>query len=149
MKLTLTVQYSGAKSGLPRKADLARWARAALAHDARDGTATIVIRFVDEHEGAELNQRFRHKAGPTNVLTFPYAPEESNSLHGDLVLCAPVIEREAQAQGKTPAAHSAHMVVHGILHLRGYDHITQDEAVVMEGLETSIIAGLGFPGPYG
>lgn len=149
MKLMLTVQYSGGKSGLPQKADLARWARAALADDARTGTATIVIRFVDEHEGAELNQRFRRKAGPTNVLTFPYAAEESNDLHGDLVLCAPVIAREAQAQGKTPVAHSAHMVVHGILHLRGYDHITQDEAVVMEGLETSIIAGLGFPQPYG
>lgn len=148
MKLMLTVQYGGDKNGLPRKADLARWARAALMDDARDGTAAIVIRFVDEAEGAELNQRFRHKTGPTNVLTFPYPPKEIGDLRGDLVLCAPVIACEARAQGKMPMAHSAHMVVHGILHLRGYDHVTPDEADVMEGLETSIIAGLGFSRPY-
>lgn len=146
MALALDVQYACDRHGLPKTADFRRWAQAALA-DA-PAAAQIVVRIVDETEGAELNQRYRGKAGPTNVLAFAYRAANDQDLHGDLVMCAPVVQREAQAQGKPATAHWAHMCVHGILHLRGYDHATQDEADVMEGLETSILAGLGFPGPY-
>ncbi len=147
MPLTLDVQVACECHGLPPAADFRRWANAALAA-AADGAAEIAIRIVDEAEGAELNQRYRKKAGPTNVLAFPYAAAGRNDLHGDLVMCATVVQREAREQGKTAEAHWAHMCVHGILHLSGYDHATQDEADVMEGLETSILVGLGFPRPY-
>ncbi len=145
--LSLDVQVACEVDGLPAAAAFRRWAKAALAA-AAEGTAEIAIRIVDEVEGAELNQRYRRKAGPTNVLAFPYTPATGHDLHGDLVMCAPVVQREAREQGKAAEAHWAHMCVHGILHLCGYDHTTQDEAVVMEGLETSILEGLGFPRPY-
>ena len=148
MSLTLDVQYACEGADLPPEIDLRRWARAALAAAAAHVHAEIVIRLVDEAEGAELNRRYRKKTGPTNVLAFPYAPATDQDLHGDLVMCATVVRREAREQGKEPRAHWAHMCVHGILHLCGYDHTTQDEAVVMEGLETSILEGLGFPRPY-
>lgn len=148
MPLTLDVQVACEGDGLPSAADFRRWANAALAGAAADGAAEITLRIVDEAEGAELNQRYRKKSGPTNVLAFPYEAVGRNDLHGDLVMCASVVRREAREQGKTAEAHWAHMCVHGILHLRGYDHATQDEADVMEGLETSILVGLGFPRPY-
>jgi probable rRNA maturation factor len=148
MSLSLDVQYACEGDGLPPAAGFRRWAKAALAAAAAGASAEIAIRLVDEMEGAELNQRYRRKAGPTNVLAFPYAVAADHDLRGDLVMCAPVVQREAREQGKVAEAHWAHMCVHGILHLCGYDHATQDEAVVMEGLETSILEGLGFPRPY-
>jgi probable rRNA maturation factor len=149
MHLDLDLQIASASSALPSEADLARWAAAALA-GRRDG-AELTIRIVDEPESAELNQTFRGKAGPTNVLSFPFEPPPGlppTELIGDLVICAPVVERESEEQGKDPQAHWAHMVVHGALHLLGYDHIEEAEAQEMEGVETTVLCGLGFPRPY-
>jgi probable rRNA maturation factor len=144
----LRVQYACGRAGVPRATSLRAWADAAL--DARRGVAQaeVVIRVVGGTESARLNRRYRHKQGPTNVLSFPYAAPARGALHGDLVICAPLVRREARAQGKTPVAHWAHLVVHGILHLRGYDHIRRRDAVVMERLEKVVLKGLGFADPY-
>ena len=122
------------------------WAVAA----APEGEAELSIRLVDEAESAELNHTYRHKTGPTNVLSFPceVPPGVPCTLLGDLVICAPVVEREALEQHKLPEAHWAHMVVHGVLHLRGYDHIEDADAVEMESLEIQILSRLGYPNPY-
>lgn len=110
----------------------------------------VSIRLVDTDESQTLNNRYRHKNKPTNVLSFPceIPPEVELNLLGDLVICAEVVEREALEQGKTNKAHWAHMVVHGCLHLLGYDHIEETEAQEMESLETAILLELGFPPPY-
>jgi probable rRNA maturation factor len=159
----LTVQRACAVSDLPDDAQLASWVRAAIAHGAAEPRrrAAVTLRIVDDAEGAALNQRYRSKPGPTNVLSFPFEQpaglpaevlsELQSSLDaelGDLVICAPVLRREATAQGKTLAAHTAHLVVHGTLHLLGYDHIEPAEADRMEALETAILTGLGFSTPY-
>jgi probable rRNA maturation factor len=160
--LILDLQIATAAGHLPARADLECWAGAAVAAGAphRGGPAELTIRIVDEAEGAALNHRFRGREGPTNVLSFPFeAPaaiaglaepgtDPLGALLGDLVICAPVVAREAADQGKPGAAHWAHMVVHGVLHLLGHDHIDPDEAARMEALETAILAGLGFPPPY-
>ena len=148
MKLQLTVQRATQAKTLPADADFTRWLEAALA--GRRHTAELVIRIVDEDEGAELNRRYRHKSWPTNVLSFPadLPAGVSTKLLGDLVLCAPVVIREAAEQGKPEPAHWAHLTVHGILHLLGYEHDTGSQAGQMEALETSILAGLGYPDPY-
>jgi len=124
------------------------WVNAALRDHAHD--AELTVRFVDEGEAAELNRRWRGKSGPTNVLSFPVSGLEQAApgLLGDIVVCAPVVEREAEQQGKRLQAHWAHMVVHGTLHLLGYDHENNEEADIMESLEATILAGLGFPNPY-
>ncbi len=116
--------------------------------DASD--AEVVVRLVGEAEGRRLNREFRGRDRATNVLSFPFEPPPGVELDhlGDLVICAPVVAREATAQGKSPEAHWAHMVVHGMLHLQGYDHQNDDQAAIMEGLETQILAGLGYPAPY-
>lgn len=131
---------------VPDEEAFQRWADAAAETDG----AEISIRLVDEEESAELNRTYRGKDQPTNVLSFPFEVPEGvpNDLLGDLVICVPVVEREALEQGKTSAAHWAHMVVHGLLHLQGYDHIEDDEAEVMEAKETAILGRLGFPNPY-
>jgi len=108
--------------------------------------AEIVLRIVDEAEGCELNHQFRNKEYATNVLTFVY--DDMQPLTGDIVLCAPVVSKEAQQQHKNLTAHYAHLTVHGILHLQGYDHIEEAEAVVMEQMETQILARLGYDDPY-
>ena len=110
----------------------------------------LVIRIVDEPESQQLNKTYRGKDRPTNVLSFPFdaPPEVGSPLLGDLVICAPVVIKESQQQGKTELAHWAHMVVHGVLHLQGYDHQTDTEAEQMEGLERSILQRLHFPDPY-
>lgn len=118
-----------------------RWARAALLAD-----AVVTVRFVEAIEGRALNAEFRGKDYPTNVLTFVYDDEQPRA--GDIVLCAPVVRKEADAQGKSLAAHYAHLVVHGMLHLQGFDHERADEAAVMEARETAILARLGLPDPY-
>ena len=101
-------------------------------------------------ESAELNQHYRGKPGPTNVLSFPFEapPGVETEILGDLVVCAPVVEREALEQGKTLQSHWAHMVVHGVLHLQDYDHIEENEAVIMESEEITIMNRLGFSSPY-
>lgn len=111
---------------------------------------SLAIRLVDEDESQALNHQYRHKNAPTNVLSFPcdLPPEVELDLLGDLVICAPVVAREAQEQGKSAEAHWAHMVVHGCLHLLGFDHIEDAEARVMENLETAILQALDFPPPY-
>ena len=148
MRLRLDVQYATQAPDLPDKAALAQWARAALA--GVPVSAEVTVRIVDEAESAALNQRYRGKQGATNVLSFPYeeAPATAGRLSGDLVICAPIVEREARAEGRPAVAHWAHMVVHGIMHLRGYDHIEEQEATVMEGLEVEVLRKLGFPNPY-
>ena len=145
-RLNLSVQYAGAREGLPVRADFVRWARAALV----DG-GTITIRLVDADEGQALNREYRGKDYATNVLTFTYdeLPDVPGlPLMGDLVFCHPVVVREAAEQQLPLAAHYAHLTVHGMLHLQGYDHEHDDEAEIMEALETRILQGLGFADPY-
>ncbi|WP_299591485.1 rRNA maturation RNase YbeY [uncultured Microbulbifer sp.] len=146
--IVLDVQRATSLSSLPGDQDLVRWAAAAVgAHRAE---AEISLRIVDEEESQALNSQYRGKHKPTNVLSFPAdIPEELGlPLLGDLVICAQVVAREAEQQHKALSAHWAHMVVHGTLHLLGYDHIEDDEAEIMENLETRILAGLGFSDPY-
>jgi probable rRNA maturation factor len=148
MNLQLSVQYGAARAGLPAKSSLQRWASAALRGVGR-GVA-LGVRIVGAAESAELNRRFRRKHGPTNVLSFPFEapPGMRSEVLGDLVICAPVVRREARAQRKPERAHWAHMVVHGILHLRGYDHLNRRDATVMETKEIRILKELGFANPY-
>lgn len=148
VRLALDVQRASKAKGVPSDALLRRWARAALADTG--GSHELTVRIVDAKESAALNKEYRHKQGPTNVLSFPFEapPGVVTRLLGDLVLCAEVVQREAQEQGKSPQAHWAHMIVHGVLHLRGFDHLAPDEAVEMEALETEILARLGYPDPY-
>ncbi|SBS26357.1 Endoribonuclease YbeY [Marinomonas aquimarina] len=135
------------EAGLPSEADFQRWADAALPSD---GEFEMTIRLVDEAESHELNHEYRGKDKPTNVLSFPFDVPEGIDLPllGDLVICRQVVEQEAQQQQKPLLHHWAHMVVHGVLHLRGYDHIKDDEAEEMEALETLILASLSIPDPY-
>ena len=142
----INVQRRVNAAGIPAPSSLRAWALAAL-EGATPGE--ITIRVVAEEESAKLNGKFRHKPYPTNVLSFPYEAEAlSEPVLGDLVICAPVVAREATEQGKEPHAHWAHMVVHGVLHLLGHDHIQEDEAERMEAKERVILARLGFPDPY-
>ena len=144
-RLALAVQYAVAPARLPSAALLRRWARRALDRDAR-----VTVRFVGRREGQTLNALYRGKDYPTNVLTFVYDAEETEggTLAGDIVLCAPVLRHEAAAQGKTLARHCAHLVVHGMLHLQGYDHTPARAARAMEARETAILASLRVPDPY-
>jgi probable rRNA maturation factor len=139
--LSLSVQYASNDAGLPGRPQIRRWVRAALFCD-----ATITVRFVDAIEGRAINAEFRGKDYATNVLTFVYDDEHPRA--GDVVLCAPVVRREAAAQGKPLADHHAHLVVHGMLHLQGFDHERHAEAALMEARETAILATLGLPDPY-
>lgn len=140
-KLSLAVQYAVSATGKPSRAQFRKWVQAALKHDAR-----ITLRIVGQTEGLELNRNFRGKAYATNVLTFIF--RDKSPFEGDLALCAPVVAREARAQKKTLAAHYAHLTVHGVLHLQGYDHENDRDAAVMERLETRILAKLGYADPY-
>ncbi len=140
-RLALTVQYAVAKSGLPAPATLRRWAVSALERDVR-----ATLRFVGLAEGRTLNALYRGKEYATNVLTFVY--DDAVPLAGDIVLCAPVLRREARAGGKTLRAHCAHLVVHGMLHLQGHDHASPREAARMESRETALLAALGYADPY-
>jgi probable rRNA maturation factor len=148
MRLHLVVQRVSRARGLPGVASMTDWARAALAGSG-PGTAEITVRLVGATESADLNKRYRGKRGATNVLSFTYdsAPGKAG-LTGDLVICAPVVQGEAVQQDKRPRAHWAHMVVHGILHLRGFDHIRKTDAEIMEAQEIRILRRLGFPDPY-
>lgn len=135
------MQYAVPGDPQPSRARLRRWALAALRAD-----ANVTLRLVDSREGRALNRRFRGRDYSTNVLTFVY--DGVDPLAGDIVLCVPKIAREAAEQGKAPDAHFAHLVVHGMLHLQGFDHEDDREARAMESLEKEIVARLGYPDPY-
>ena len=141
-RLNLSVQYAVAARNLPGRAQFRRWVRAALEHDAR-----ITVRIIGRAEGKSLNRHFRGGDAPTNVLSFVY--RDAPPYEGDLALCAPVVTREAREQRKSVAAHYAHLVVHGTLHVQGYDHEKTKDAAVMETRESRIVTKLGYPDPYG
>ena len=148
-KLSLSVQYAddGLQATITRP-KIRRWVQAALF-----APAELTIRFVDAEEGRELNRAYRDKDYATNVLTFAYnegdeeLPDDAPT-QADIILCTDVLEKEAAEQRKTVEEHTAHLIVHGVLHAQGYDHLDDDEAAEMEGLETEILAGLGYADPY-
>ncbi|MEZ5503505.1 MAG: rRNA maturation RNase YbeY [Halioglobus sp.] len=135
---------------VPAEDDLRNWITAALAGRTAQEQPEVCVRLVDTDEMATLNATYRGKAGPTNVLSFPASlpPELGIPLLGDIVICAPVVRAEAAQQGKSPDAHWAHMTVHGTLHLLGYDHLHEEEAAIMEALESAILNELNFTCPY-
>lgn len=148
-RLTLSTQTTLKAEGIPAKAVLKRWLLAALQPGER--AVEINLRFVDSDEGQMLNRDYRGRDYATNVLTFTYddgPPLAGVPLMGDMVFCHPVVLGEAAAQGIALEAHYAHLVVHGALHLQGFDHEDDDEATAMEALETDILAALGFADPY-
>lgn len=150
VELDLGVSYGLPRTGLPAPLSFRRWAEAAL--EGRVRRADLAIRIVDEREGRALNRHYRGRDKATNVLSFPAELPAGVKLKlpvlGDIVLCAPVIAREAKAQGKPLAAHYAHLTVHGVLHLLGCDHDDPREAEAMERIERDILAGIGMPDPY-
>ena len=163
MKLAVTVQMASSRRGVPHARNLNRWAQAACAKSLPrvDTDLALTIRVVGAAESRRLNRTWRNKDKPTNVLSFPAAvlspgvtgepprfPVKDFSELGDLAICAPVVAREAREQGKALQAHWAHMVVHGVLHLLGYDHETDRDAEVMEARETKILAQFGYHDPY-
>jgi probable rRNA maturation factor len=140
-RVALSVQFvTTAKKNLPTRQKFRQWVLATLIQDAE-----ITLRIVDATEGRTLNKNYRGMDHATNVLTFPL---HDAPLMGDIILCAPVIAQEAAEQGKTLEAHYAHLTVHGLLHLQGYDHENEEDAVKMEQLETQIVTNLGYPAPY-
>jgi len=145
---TIELQIASDAMALPTREQVATWVSAARLDN---GDATIVVRIVDEPESRQLNRDYRGKDRPTNVLSFPFEPPPGipEEHLGDLVICAPVVFREAGEQQKQPEAHWAHMVVHGVLHLQGFDHQNSEEAEEMESLERQILAELGYSDPYG
>ena len=149
MSYRIDVEVNSSSTKIPSVENIELWIKSALQSDELN-QAEVSVYIVDEAESQELNAQYRGKDKPTNVLSFPAdIPDEVGvPLLGDLVVCAPVVEREAQEQGKTLEAHWAHMLVHGTLHLLGYDHVEDDEAEVMEALETRLITQLNFPAPY-
>ena len=147
-EFSLSVQFASEADELPTRAQIRRWVAAALEHNAE-----ITVRIVDADEAQELNQDYRDKTYVPNVLTFEYGEigrDESGRgvLGGDVVICAPVVEREAREQGKPLKAHYAHMTVHGVLHLQGYDHLDPAEAELMEAREAAILKRFHIPNPY-
>jgi len=142
------VQFATSADNVPPRNEFVGWVTAVL--DGIAGPMEVVVRVVDTDEISRLNETYRNKSGPTNVLAFPtdVPPEVDVPLLGDLVICAPVVHQEALDQGKLENAHWAHMVVHGVLHLLGYDHEAQDQAERMERREVEILEGLGFGNPY-
>ena len=148
MILRLETQRVLKAQGVPSDAELRQWTEAALGE--RVDKAELVIRIVDEAESQTLNREYRGVDRPTNVLSFPseLPTEVESDLLGDLVISAPVVQREANEQGKPLQAHWAHMVIHGVLHLIGFEHETDRQAHEMETLERSLLEGLGFPDPY-
>ncbi|WP_020409692.1 rRNA maturation RNase YbeY [Hahella ganghwensis] len=147
MTLDVDLQIATENQQLPEQDDILQWAAIALQ---TEDEQEVTVRIVDEEESRQLNHQYRGKDKPTNVLSFPFEapPGVTLPLLGDLVICAQVVEKEAQEQHKALRAHWAHMVIHGMLHLQGYDHILDQDAEVMENLETSLMQKLGFNDPY-
>ena len=144
----IEIQHICKSKDQPDQEQIQRWVDAAL--DGFNQDTEIVVRIVDEQESAELNQQYRHKPGPTNILSFPVEIPEGIELNllGDLVVCAPVLEKEALEQHKTLTDHWAHIIVHGVLHLLGYDHIDEIQAELMENKEITILNTLSIKNPY-
>lgn len=145
MSLEVVLRYRTRRPWAPGPASLRRWARLA----AGDRKGELGIRVVGQREGRQLNERWRGRGYATNVLSFPAAPELGGRQIGDIVVCAPVVAREAREQGKALAAHWAHMIVHGTLHLLGFDHLRAADAKRMEGRERALLARIGIADPYG
>lgn len=139
--LSLSVQYATNAAQLPTRQQFRRWVSVAQERDVQ-----MALRIVDEIEGRALNQAYRGKDYATNVLTFVY--DDTEPLYGDVVICAPVVEREARQQGKDLRAHYAHLTLHAVLHLQGYDHEKARDAARMEARETALMAKLRYPDPY-
>ncbi|GAB3507998.1 rRNA maturation RNase YbeY [Pseudoxanthomonas daejeonensis] len=148
VRLDVSVSYAAPRAGVPSAVSFRKWVAAALKSRIRE--ADLAIRIVDAREGRALNRHYRGKDYATNVLSFPAELPEGVKLPllGDLVICAPVVAREAKEQRKPVVAHYAHLTVHGVLHLLGWDHEDDKEAESMEQLEREILAGLGLPDPY-
>jgi probable rRNA maturation factor len=148
MTLIVDIQIASASEEAPDPQSIERWVGAAIGNQ-RESTE-LSVRIVDAEEGQALNEQFRGSTGATNVLSFPFENEspEPLPLIGDIVICAPVVAKEAREQNKALNAHWAHMMIHGVLHLLGYDHQNENDANLMESLETEIMQGLGFPPPY-
>jgi probable rRNA maturation factor len=148
MTLIVDIQMASASEEAPDPQSIERWVGAAIGNQ-RESTE-LSVRIVDAEEGQALNEQFRSSTGATNVLSFPFENEspEPLPLIGDIVICAPVVAKEAREQNKALNAHWAHMMIHGVLHLLGYDHQNENDANLMESLETEIMQGLGFPPPY-
>ena len=144
----IEIQTIFKSNGQPDQEQIQRWVDAAL-EGFNQGTE-IVVRIVDEQESAELNEQYRHKKGPTNILSFPVEVPEGIELNllGELVICAPILEKDALEQHKALTDHWAHIIVHGVLHLLGYDHIDDDEAELMESKEITILNKLNIKNPY-
>jgi probable rRNA maturation factor len=142
-EFSLSVQFASEADDLPSRAQIRRWVAAALEHPAE-----ITVRIVDAEEAQALNQDYRSKGYVPNVLTFEYGEISPGVLGGDVVICAPVVEREAREQGKPLKDHYAHMTVHGVLHLLGYDHIEPADADIMESREIAILKHFRIPNPY-
>jgi probable rRNA maturation factor len=150
MNVTVDLQNASGASALPLKRQFKLWAATAMNALSSEGkNAHLSIRLVDENESAELNSQYRQKQGATNILSFPVPAELAVTGElGDLAICAQVVRKEAQAQGKQETAHWAHLVVHGVLHLQGYDHENTPDASEMEALEINILEQLGIANPY-
>ena len=140
-QLDITIQIASELANIPAKLQFKKWAKAALRVDTE-----VTIRIADAQEALELNSQYRGKDYATNVLTFPLS--EIPHLLGDIIICAPVVAAEAAAQNKSLEAHFAHLTVHGVLHLHGYDHETEPQAELMESLEITILQKLGYANPY-
>lgn len=149
MSIDVVVQNASALPDVPSNKSISCWVQAAL-HDLEQSKSELTVRVVDESEITALNRSFRGKDKATNVLSFPFTdpPDTKTRILGDVVVCAPVIKQEAQAQNKAEEAHWAHMIVHGVLHLCGYDHNQLAQAAQMEQLETKLLTRLGYPAPY-
>jgi probable rRNA maturation factor len=142
-EFSLSVQFASEADDLPSRAQIRRWVAAALEHNAE-----ITVRIVDAEEAQALNQDYRRKGYVPNVLTFEYGEISPGVLGGDVVICAPVVEREAREQNKPLKHHYAHMTVHGVLHLQGYDHLKRRDADIMETREAAILKRFHIPNPY-
>ena len=153
MKFHIEVQNATQFSSLPTLSQLRKWVDTTLQFipvSLNKNVSELTVRFIDREEGATLNEIYRHKKGPTNILSFSNDPIPGSSLNllGDLAICAPVVAEEAEVQNKSLKAHFAHLIIHGVLHLLGYNHIKTRETVEMERLEINVLSRLGYEDPY-
>lgn len=151
MACKISIQNPFRYKEIPTTALMRRWAKKALQHATSDlhTTLEVCIRLVDENESATLNKTYRHKSGPTNILSFPLIDEKNGTYLGDIVLCVPLITQEAKNQEIALNAHWAHLIIHGVLHLLGFDHETDAQADKMETLEIRLLQDMGYANPYG
>ena len=151
MRVEVDLLNASDESDIPTAKDFQYWAECALSHlENNEQSVVLSIRLIDEKESAELNNQYRQKQGPTNILSFPYLspfPEAGNFL-GDLAICSTLVRKEALEQAKQLTDHWTHLLVHGVLHLKGFDHEEDDDALVMESMEQTILAKLGIEDPY-